>query len=470
MFIGRENELQTLEKLYSKDKFQLIVIYGRRRVGKTTIINKFIENKSAIFFAAQEANDFINLEVFSKKIYSFFDIPLTAGSFRTWNDAFDFIAEKAQYKKFILAIDEFPYAAHENKSIKSILQNVIDHKLKNTNLFMILCGSQISFMENEVLGYKSPLFGRRTSQMKVEGFDYLDAAKFMDSYSNEDRIKFYSCIGGIPHYLSQIDSNLSFEENIKELYFDISGYLYDEPMMLLKQELRETAMYNSIISAIASGYSKLNEISTKINENTSKTIKYIDTLIDLNILHKEFPFDQNPAKSRKGIYRISDNCFNFWYRFVFLNKANIEQGIGDIILKNEVLPLISDYIGKPSFEEICKQYILRLNKNKRLPLVSTNLGSWWGTDRIEKKQSDIDIVAENRLNKQILLGECKWRNNINHSDEINKLLNKKHLLPNYNEYYYIFFSKISFSTESKKLANNYRNLKLVELNDLFNVN
>jgi uncharacterized protein len=469
LFIGRENELQTLEKLYRKDIFQLMVIYGRRRIGKTTIINKFIENKEAIFFVAQEANDFINLEVFSQKIYSFFNIPLSTGSFKTWNNAFDFIAEKAKHKKFILAIDEFPYAVHENKSIKSVLQNVIDHKLKNTNIFIILCGSQISFMENEVLGHKSPLFGRRTSQMRVEGFDYLDAAKFMDGYNYEDKIKFYSCIGGTPHYLSQIDRNLSFEENIKELFFDIAGYLYDEPMMLLKQELRETSMYNSIITSIAAGCSKLNEISTKINEHTSKTIKYIDTLIDLNILYKEFPFGQNPAKSRKGVYKISDNCFNFWYRFVFLNKPGIEQGIGDIILKNEVVPLISNYIGKPSFEEICKQYILRLNKNEKLPLLSTNFGSWWGVDKIEKKQSDIDIVAENKFNKQILFGECKWRNNINHVDEINKLLNKNHLIPNYKEYYYMFFSKIPYSNKSKKLEKDFENLKLVVLDDLFNV-
>lgn len=467
MFIGREKELATLENLYKKDNFQLIVMYGRRRIGKTTIINKFIENKEAIFFVAQEANDFINLEIFSQKIYTFFNMPLTTGSFRNWNYAFEFLAEKAEKQKFILAIDEFPYAVHENKGLKSILQNVIDHKLKYTKLFLILCGSQISFMENEILGYKSPLFGRRTSQMKIEAFDYFDAAKFMDKYNNEDKIKFYSCIGGTPHYLSQIDTSLSFEENIKELFFNVSGYLYDEPTMLLQQELREPSMYNSIISAIATGASKLNEISTKINENTSKTVKYLDTLINLKIIHKEYPFGENPVKSRKGIYRISDNCYNFWYRFVFFNRPAIEQGIGDRVLTNEVLPLLSDYIGRPAFEEICKQYVIRLNRIGKLPFLAINTGSWWGTDNIEKKQSDIDIVADNKTIKKILFGECKWRNNINHIDEIKILLNKKHLIPGYKEYYFVFFSKIAFSNDVLKLSTKYDNLIYVTLDDLF---
>lgn len=234
VFIGRNREIETLEKLYRKNSYQMVVIYGRRRVGKTTLISKFVEGKAAVFFSAQEANDKINLALFSKKIFEHFGVSPTFSAFGTWNDAFEFIAEKARANRFILAIDEFPYAAEANRSLKSILQNSIDHQLKNTNIFIILCGSQISFMENEVLGYKSPLFGRRTSQMKIEGFDYRDASEMLPHYNLEDKIKFYACIGGTPHYLSQIDAEKSFDDNIADLYFNISGYLYDEPTMLLK--------------------------------------------------------------------------------------------------------------------------------------------------------------------------------------------------------------------------------------------
>lgn len=467
MFVGREEELKTLEKLYSKGNFQLVVMYGRRRVGKTTLINKFIEDKKAIFFAAQEANDSINLEIFSQKIYSFFDIPLSAGNFKTWNDALEFIAEKAKKQRFTLVIDEFPYAAEANNSIKSILQNIIDHKLKETSLFMILCGSQISFMEDEVLGHKSPLFGRRTAQMKIEGFDYYDASKMMHSFSDEDKIKLYSCIGGTPHYLSQIDASLSFKENIKDLYFNVSGYLYDEPTMLLKQELREPAMYNSVITAIASGASRLNDISTRISEDTSKTIKYLNTLLNLRILHKEYPFGDNIAKSRKGIYRISDNCYNFWYKYVFLNKIGIEQGIGHTIADKNVFPDLTDYIGKQVFEEVCRQYLIRQNKLSNLSFVATRIGSWWGQDNVEKKQSDFDIVADNKSEKKVLLGECKWRNEFDDVKEIEKLINKAYLMPEYEEYYFIFFSKVPYTKAAKELEKNYTNLRLVTLDELF---
>ncbi|MCL1809175.1 MAG: ATP-binding protein, partial [Clostridiales bacterium] len=218
MFIGRESELQILENLYGKRSFQMVVMYGRRRVGKTTIISKFTEGKPSVVFSAQEANDRLNLNLFSKVVLNFFDIPPSIPAFETWHDALSFIADKAKTERFVLAIDEFPYAAEANKSLKSTLQDIIDHKLKHTDIFIILCGSQISFMESEVLGYKSPLFGRRTSQMHIHGFNYMDASKMLESFCMEDRIRFFACIGGTPYYLAQVDAKKSFEENISDLY------------------------------------------------------------------------------------------------------------------------------------------------------------------------------------------------------------------------------------------------------------
>jgi AAA+ ATPase superfamily predicted ATPase len=467
MFVSRDSELETLDRLYAKGSFQMAVVYGRRRVGKTTLISEFVKGKPAIFFSAQEANEQLNLQLFSKAVYSFFKLPQSTGAFRNWHDAFSFIAEKAKKQRFILVIDEFPYLASGNKSIKSILQNIIDHSLKDTQLYLILCGSQISFMERQVLGSKSPLFGRRTSQLRLEGFDYFDAAKMLSGVSNEDKIKYYACIGGTPHYLGRLDPNISFEENLIELYFDPHGYLFSEPIMLLQQELREPAMYNSVISAIATGSSRLNDISTKLGEETAKAGKYLKTLLDLRILRREIPFGENPERSRKGIYQIADNCYRFWYKYIFLNSAGIETGAGRFVADSMVFPELSAFIGKPAFEDVCRQYVIRKNRAGQLPLLATRFGTWWGTDSREKQAADIDVVADNRPQGAVLLCECKWRNEPTALGEVQKLLEKSRLLPGYEKYRFMFFSKAPFTKTARELAKSNDKLQLVTLDMLF---
>ena len=442
MFVGREQELAALDKLYDEDVFQLVVLYGRRRIGKTTLISEFISGKPAILFTAQEVNDALNLSLFSQKIYSFFGIPDSVGAFGSWNAAFEFLTGKAREQQFIMAFDEFPYAASANRSLKSILQTAIDHGFKNSRLFMILCGSQVGFMENEVLGYKSPLFGRRTAQLKLDAFDYYDAGKMLGSFSSEDKLKLYACVGGTPHYLSQVKASESFEENIKRLFFSTAGYLFNEPMMLLQQELREPAMYNSIISAIAGGATRLNEIAVKINEDSPKVSKYLQTLINLHIVVKLHPFGEDPQNSRKGIYRIADNCYDFWYRFVFPSIPEIESGNGDIVADEEVnSERLSTYVGKPPFESICLQYLQRAGRGKLLPFAATSFGSWWGNDPKDKLQRDFDVIAANRSSKQIVLGECKWRSSVNLAAVAEKLMGADHMLPEYKERYYYIFLK-----------------------------
>jgi len=467
MFVSRTRELAALEKLWKKDAFQMVVMYGRRRIGKTTLISNFVQGKRAIFFSAQETNAHLNLQLFSAQVYAFFGLPDSTGPFVNWNNAFDFIAERAAQERFVLAIDEFPYLAEADKAIPSILQNVIDHKLKNSGLYLILCGSQISFMENEVLGYKSPLFGRRTAQMRLEGFDYYDAAQMLPGMSDEDKIKTYACVGGTPHYLAQMDLSLSFEENIRELYFSPNGYLYSEPSMLLQQELREPAMYNSIISAIAGGASRMNEITTKIHEDNSKTAKYLKTLLDLHILNKSCPFGENPDRSRKSIYSIEDHCYRFWYRYVFFHRAGIETGGGDAIADSLVFPELSAFIGKPAFEQACQSYLIRCNNNRALPFLATSFGAWWGTDSATKKSADIDLIAANTQNGEILLGECKWRNEPTDAGEVQKLLEKATLLPGYDAYHFVFFTKSSYSPAAKALQKSNPTLHLVSLGDIF---
>ena len=467
MFVGRGEELSALNDLYNKNSFQLAVIYGRRRMGKTTLIKQFVSDKPAIFFAAQEANERLNLQLFSGHVYNFFNLPQSTGTFADWYDAFSFIADKAITERFILVIDEFPYIASQNKSVGSILQNIIDHRLKDTNIYIILCGSHIGFMEKDVLGYKSPLFGRRTAQLQIREFDYIDCGEMLTGASREDIIKYFACVGGTPHYLWQIDKSLSFEKNIIEMYFKPHGYLFAEPMMLLKQELREPAVYNSVISAVATGAGKLNEISVKIGEETSKAAKYIKTLVDLQILRREVPFGENPERSRKALYQISDNCYRFWYRYVFLNRGAIETDTGKAVAESMVLPEISAFIGKPAFEDICRRYLIRKSKNNSLPFLATRFGTWWGTDNNSRRPADIDVVADNSWQKCVLLCECKWKNADTDASEIQKLIAKKSLLPGYSEYHFMFFSKSNFTESAIKFADKHDNLSLVTLDMLF---
>lgn len=405
MFIGRKYELGTLNKLYNENKFHFIVMYGRRRVGKTTLLTEFCKDKPSIFFVAEEYNDKIALDSFSDRILSYFGLGGLVSRFESWEKAFLFLAEQAKDKRLVVVIDEFPYIVNSNKRIPSLLQNLIDHHLKDTKLFLIICGSSVSFIEKEVLGYKSPLYGRRTAQLIVEPFNFFESRDFFPNYDFENQVIAYGVLGGIPQYLSNFDDTKDIYENIKTKILDKASYLYEEPKLLLKQEVREPALYNSIIEAIASGSSKLNEISTKVGVDTDKCSKYISTLINLKILEKITPVGLK-EKSRKSIYKIKDNFFRFWYRFIFNNKALIEQGLVDEVIEKKIKPFINNFIGTV-YEEICIDYLKILNKNKALPFIFEKIGKWWGNNPYKKCEEEIDIIALDEDN--IIFGECKWQ-------------------------------------------------------------
>ncbi|ACM61714.1 hypothetical protein B0S90_0140 [Caldicellulosiruptor bescii] len=442
MFVGRKYELETLNRLYNEDKFHFVVVYGRRRVGKTTLLTEFCKNKPSIFFVAEEYNDKINLESFSDKVLSYFNLEGLVGRFESWEKAFIFLAQQAKDKRLIVVIDEFPYIANTNKSIPSLLQNLIDHHLKNTKLFLIICGSSVSFIEKEVLSYKSPLYGRRTAQLIVEPFRFFESREFFLNYSFEDQVIAYGVLGGIPQYLSIFDSTKDIYENIKTKILDKSSYLYEEPKLLLRQEVREPALYNSIIEAIATGSSKLSEISAKVGTDIDKCAKYISVLIDLKILEKVTPLKLE-SKSRKSIYKIKDNFFRFWYRFVFTNKTLIEQGLIDEVIENKIKPFMNEFIGEV-YEEICMDYLKILNKAKKLPFIFENIGKWWGNNPYKKREEEIDIVAFD--NNNILFGECKWRNQKVDMSVLNNLIEKSMIFNNRKKFY-VLFSKSGFADE-----------------------
>lgn len=461
-FIGREDELTAMNELYAQNKFHLFVLYGRRRVGKTTLLNEFCKGKDTIFYSAEQSNNKLNLEKFSSLVFQFYG-ETNLEPFSSWTNALSYINERQNDKKLVVVIDEFPYLVKKNKALLSELQHLIDHKLTNGNLFMILCGSYMGFMEKEVLGSKSPLFGRRTAQLHMKPFSYQTSSKFLEGFSNTEKLELYGAFGGTPLYLQQINAAESFEENIKKTYLKVTSYLYEEALLLLRQEVQEPGVYSAIIEAIASGYTKANEISTKIGEDSAKCLKYIKTLCELGILHKETPFDEKES-SRKTIYCISDFMFRFWYRYVFANRTLIETGAQQAVWLKRIEPDYYNYMGVV-FEKVCMDFLNSKNAKGELPILYTSIGRWWGTNPATRTQVEIDFIAND--GKDYIFGECKWRNEKLDLSVLHDLKAKADLFTlNRKNTYYILFSKSGFTEAVINESKSDSQIILFDLNDI----
>ena len=460
MFIGREQELNALERLYASNKFEFAVIYGRRRVGKTALINHFLDGKKAIYFMGVESNAKQNLENFSKSIMEYSNGIETETSFLSFQAALEYVFRLAQKERLVLAIDEYPYVARSSKSLASTLQLLIDKYKDSSKLMLILCGSSMSYMEDHVLAYKSPLYGRRTAQMKLLPFDFEETCRYFKNLSSEDKALIYGIVGGTPQYLLQINDSLSVEENIKNTFLNPMSFLYEEPINLLKQEVREPAIYTAIITAIAAGASRMSEISGKVGEDTNVCSSYIKNLINLGIVQKETPYGEKA--SRKSVYSIEDNMFRFWHRFVLENNSAIARGATELVYRR-IEPKLSEYMGKV-FEDICKQYLWKLLLAGKCPVEFTSLGRWWGNDPIEKSQAEIDIMGEQDKDTA-LFAECKWTNEKADISVLETLAKRSRLFSYKNIYLYLF-SKSGFSKGCVDEAKRMGNVTLVGYEDI----
>lgn len=455
MFIGRERELSALDRLYMSSKFEFAVIYGRRRVGKTALINKFIDDKNAIYFMGVESNAKQNLENLSKSIMEYVSGTEVDSIFSSFQSALEYVFRLAEKERIIFAIDEYPYVARSSKSLASTLQLLIDRYKDKSNLMLILCGSSMSYMEDNVFAYKAPLYGRRTSQMKLLPFNFEETCRYFKNFSNEDKALVYGIVGGTPQYFLQIDDKLNIEENIKNTFLNPVSFLYEEPINLLKQEVREPAIYTAIIAAIATGASRMSEISGKVGEDTNICAMYLKNLINLGIVQKETPYGEKA--SRKSIYSIEDNMFRFWYRFVFGNNSIIARGAADLAYKR-IEPQLSDYMGK-IFEEICKQYLWKQLILGDCPVEFMSLGRWWGNNPKEKRQEEIDIMGE-QDKTTALFAECKWTNEKVDLGVLETLIKRSELF-GYKKKHFYLFAKTGFTRGCADEAAEMGNVTLV---------
>ncbi|MDR1157817.1 MAG: ATP-binding protein [Oscillospiraceae bacterium] len=461
MFVGRERELASLDALNRHGGFQFAVIYGRRRVGKTTLIHAFCRGKKYIYFVAVESTAKENLALLSRQILTVLAPEAPPNPFGSFYEAIEYVFAHARRERIIFAVDEYPYLAESDRAVSSLLQAAIDRHQASSRLFLILCGSSMSFMENQVLGYKSPLYGRRTSQYKILPLDYRACADMLCGFRAEETIVLYGATGGVPEYVSRIDNSLSVRENLRALFFEPSGRLFEEPANLLKQELKMPQTYNGIITAIASDSSRLGEIAVKAGIETSQCSDMLDTLILLGLVRRDIPVTE--THSRKTTYALEDQMFRFWYRFVLPNLSRISAGLGARVCDEVCGERLNTYTGH-AFETCAKQYMWRRLAADSLPVSFQKIGRWWGTDRNRHRAVEIDFIA--CAGAQAIFGECKWRGEPLGADALEGLQAKAALLPQFTEKHYMLFSKSGFTKALTTLINTRQDVALVSLPDM----
>ncbi len=476
MFIGREYELKFLNERYASNQAELIVLYGRRRVGKTELLTEFCKGKKHVFYTCNEYTNVKQLkEFFNKLLPTNPNMANIFKQFHDWDTAFTFLGEYNFDEKMVIVIDEFPYMVKGDESIPSVLQNLWDHNLKNKNIMLILSGSSMSFIENEILGYKNPLYGRTTATYKLEPMPYFDAVKFFPNYSNEDKAIAYSILGGIPHYLRQFDGNISLEQNIKTKLLQKSAQLYDEVEFLLHQELREPAVYITIIEAIALGCNKYSEIAEKSNIESAKLSTYLKNLLELGIIIKQLPAlskTKDNIKKNQGEYMLADDFFRFYYTYVYPHKAELDTNNVELVWKHCIKNDLHHFASR-SFENICIRYLYVLAGQEKLPAFFTSFSRWWGkvtkrddSGKLITGSEEIDIVGVDIQGKNYLIGECKFTNEPFDMGQLNKLREKIFFVGNI---YIYLFALNGFTDAVKAEAKDKGNIYLFDLNDIFSV-
>jgi AAA+ ATPase superfamily predicted ATPase len=399
MFVNRRSELELLEKHYESGRAELFVLYGRRRVGKTELLAHFCQDKRHVFFVADQVPEPILRANLSKAINDVvFGVGQVSAVYNTWDDLLNTLAKQAQSERLVVVIDEFPYLVAADPSLASILQRIWDRTLKNTQIMLILNGSYIGMMEETVLGYNAPLYGRRTAQYLLEPLEFVDAQQFFPSYSAEDRLRAYAVYGGTPAYLQTIQSDQSLQMNIIEGILTRGSALYDEVRFVLQQELREPRNYFAVLQAIASGNTRQNEI--KQAAALDNIAPYLETLQQLHLVERIVPVTESqPHKSRRGVYRLKDNFLRFWFRFVLPNHSQLERGAKEVVFDTVISPDL-DAFTSSVFEQACQQYFWRNGLNGKLPFLPKQIGGWW------QANEEIDIVLLS--DTHTMLVECKW--------------------------------------------------------------
>jgi AAA+ ATPase superfamily predicted ATPase len=462
MFINRESELNHLEEEYSKNAPRFVVLYGRRRIGKTALIEEFGKNKKDfIYYLADQQTETQQIESFKQQIYAYTrDDFLLKTRFDNWDQFFSYLTKILPVdKKLIIGIDEITYLIKSTPAFLSILQKYWDMFFSKTKMFLIVSGSHVGMMLRKLLNYDSPLYGRRTSQIHLKAFDFKHASLFLKNFKIEERMMLYSITGGVAKYLLLIEER-SVAEFIKKKIIEKEGFFYQESIFLLSQEFKNPNIYLSILKAIALGHTKLNEISNFVGVEGKKVTRYLDVLQEIGFVIRMVPVTEDPLRFRKGIYSIEDNFLNFWFRFVLPNRSRIElRDTKDML--DTIMDSMPDY-ASTTFELIGMEFLQGMGRAGKLPAQFPRWGRWWD------RKNEIDVVALNRDTLDILFCECKWQKRKIDSDIIKHLLDKAPMVNWFNENrneHFAFISKAGFTREAVEFAKD-NSVLLFNLNDL----
>ena len=407
-FYNREAELKVLRKYLNREGFDLLIIYGRRRIGKTALILEATKGKKRIYYMATEKN---NLDEFYRKCSTVF--PEIGKLRKDWETIFEYLKDTAD----VVIIDEFQNMIKEDNGIVSLFQRIVDTVLQNSNLKLVLLGSTVSIITSKTLSYKSPLYGRKTLSMKLKPIKFVHLRNFFPKKDIEELIEIYGFADGIPHYLLKIDPRANFWKWLQS-EFEEKTFITDEIDFLMRYEFEEVGTYKTILHAMASGKTKINEIKDFTGLKRTDISPYLKNLTETEFVIREIPVLERP-KSKKGRYYLRDNFLLFWFRYVYPNLSSIEEGIFSADSVKRDYP---SYLGH-IFEKISREVLVRLVKEKKLPEF-TKLGKQWGKIPGRKETYEIDIVALNERTKEILFAECKWKSRVNAEKVCRELVEK----------------------------------------------
>ena len=459
-FINRDEELDFLEREYNRAGSCLVVLYGRRRVGKTALAAEFLKRKSGIYFLATEENEIQNRAAFRHTIAEFTNNELLQKAiiadwsliFKAWIDNTSLCSGKR-----LMVIDAFQYLGKANAAFPSIFQKIWDTILKDKNVMVILCGSLISMMESQTLNYSSPLCGRRTGQIRLKQIPFRHYNEFFPGKSEKELIEYYSITGGVPKYIELFYESDDILSAISRNVLSKTGFLYDEPNFLLQKEVSEIGSYFSLIKTIAAGNRKLSKIAAALELKQTGLTKYLKTLISLDIVKREVPItEENPEKSKRGLYKIKDNFMVFWFKFIFPNLSYIESGHAELVMEKIEEHLVDSHISYV-YEDICTQKMWELNTAGLWDFSFNKVGRWWNNE------NEIDIVAFDKDGTDIIFGECKYRTGKVGTDVLYNLERKAAEViwkTGERRNFFILFSISGFSDELKALSKTRRDLVL----------
>lgn len=461
-FIDRIEELNTLENEYNRHESSFVIVYGRRRVGKTALINEFLSrhNGCNLYFLATQESEEQNRKAFRNQVADLIGNELLKYSDADWLTIFKFFIEHPTDKRKIIVFDEFQYLGISNSAIPSVMQKIWDTLLKNENIMLILCGSLISMMKQQTLDYSSPLYGRRTAQIKLKQISFQYYKDFYNDKTAEELIPFFAVTGGVPKYIETFRDCKSVEKGIENLVLNPQGYLYEEPYFLLQNEVSEIGSYFSLIRAISMGNCKLSEISSFLGIKQTNIPKYLKTLIDLDLIEREVPVtENNPEKSKSGLYRITDNYIAFWFKFVYPYRSFLERGEKAYVIEQIKKMFVQNYVSFV-YEDICREKMWTIASDNFWDFRFDRLGRYWGPIC-----GEVDILGLDTINGNMIIGECKYTEAEKGLDVLHVLQEKASALESKTKFRcrnFVIFSTAGFSKGLKDEADRNPDVLLVD--------